>query len=952
MKNLYYTLFFIFTNLFVFAQQKFTIDGKISEQQSNIPIPFVNVFLEGTTIGTQTNENGVFTLKNVPRGNYRLVASMVGYESFIQNILVSDKENNLLISLKTDIKALQEVKVVSNRDKVWEKRYKEFERDFLGSNFNKKQVKILNKEVIDFNFDKKTKIFSAKATQPIIVENQTLGYKYTYILNGFEKMLGRLAFKGLGRFELLEPQNDKQKKQWDKNRVSAYKGSLKHFFKTLLYNTLKDAGFTTYYKNNDLSTNSPLFCHFVVPDIIFSTNVNDVFQLKFDKQVGCIYEDAQTPTQYSEIKQIAEIFVNADGDLFDPYSVEVGGAMSKKRVADLLPFDFELIEDENTASAITASNSTKIPSFLKNVLEHTREIIDISGLQDFYLSGETLQFEAFVKESINQNPSPISVPLYVELINLKDGKLVKRFTLKSDAGYASLAYDIPLDFSTGNYQIRAYTNWMRNFSEEAFFHQNFTVFSQNYKKEQPAPIEKIPFDTLQVSVEGGNLIEGLKSRIAIETKNTFGENMSISLQIITDKSDTLLNLETDSTGIVLFDLIPKPKETYKIIAQNKVFNIPQPQTKGTIFTVDNISNKEKLRVFIQNNDISNDVLTFALVSNEQVVYWKSFQNNKPTLLINIPKDYLQGIIHCFLLNSAGRQLAERTIEVLSDEETLRNILANDKKMLTQPPTNFWNYAPSFSFQPEKGLSLKGEITKINGKKAKKDIKLSMILTDIKEDTTQQQAQTFFADVKDQFEFQNIEFFGKKKVTFIAPNNKISLDTTLSIPTIYPKKMPINWHLVKKDDLEKRKDAILTAMLLKEKDNLLLDEVKITAKKIDENIIEGITPNFVLPQERIINQPNLSGIISFLKFSRSNRLNPALIKVFVENQEIRDKEELNNLDAEISPSSVDKILVFENIIPSRYGNAQCVIAIVLRKGAIRKNLKINENYFIEGYYIDN
>lgn len=79
MKQLSLTLILLFS-LFTYAQ-KGTVKGTISDKDlNNEPLPFANVNIKGSTTGTTTDENGVYTLSLAP-GNYTLVYSFVGYES-------------------------------------------------------------------------------------------------------------------------------------------------------------------------------------------------------------------------------------------------------------------------------------------------------------------------------------------------------------------------------------------------------------------------------------------------------------------------------------------------------------------------------------------------------------------------------------------------------------------------------------------------------------------------------------------------------------------------------------------------------------------------------------------------------------------------------------------------------------------------------------------------------
>lgn len=65
------------------------IQGLVVQKDSQKTVPFANVFLEGTDIGTFTDAKGVYLLNNIAEGNYTLVISSVGYES--GKLLVSVK---------------------------------------------------------------------------------------------------------------------------------------------------------------------------------------------------------------------------------------------------------------------------------------------------------------------------------------------------------------------------------------------------------------------------------------------------------------------------------------------------------------------------------------------------------------------------------------------------------------------------------------------------------------------------------------------------------------------------------------------------------------------------------------------------------------------------------------------------------------------------------------------
>lgn len=69
-----------------------TIRGKITDQSDAAPIPNINVSLEGTHHGAATNEDGTYTIREVPAGNYVIVASGVGYATQKDSITIQQGE--------------------------------------------------------------------------------------------------------------------------------------------------------------------------------------------------------------------------------------------------------------------------------------------------------------------------------------------------------------------------------------------------------------------------------------------------------------------------------------------------------------------------------------------------------------------------------------------------------------------------------------------------------------------------------------------------------------------------------------------------------------------------------------------------------------------------------------------------------------------------------------------
>ena len=83
----------------VFAQEA-TLKGHVEDAVSNEPLPFVNIVVSGTTIGTTTDLNGNFTLTGLKPGFVRVEASFVGYKKAISSEIEVSAANTNFIEIQ------------------------------------------------------------------------------------------------------------------------------------------------------------------------------------------------------------------------------------------------------------------------------------------------------------------------------------------------------------------------------------------------------------------------------------------------------------------------------------------------------------------------------------------------------------------------------------------------------------------------------------------------------------------------------------------------------------------------------------------------------------------------------------------------------------------------------------------------------------------------------------
>ncbi|MEX2089249.1 MAG: carboxypeptidase-like regulatory domain-containing protein, partial [Bacteroidota bacterium] len=347
------------------------------------PVSNVNVFLSGTSLGTTTDEKGEFVLRGIPPGTYELVTSIVGYLVDVRRVRVSwAADGPEDTRLKPMVYDLPMVEISAPDPGEWRENLKTFTELLLGYSANASSCTILNPHGIDFVVDPKTGAFTARADQPLIIENQALGYRIEYVLRQFELKGAILKYTGHSKFVDLEASDEEQLRRWKLNRWKAYRGSMQHLLASMAQRTLRREGFLLQLAkdmslarsgvsrkpvaSDDLlmPTSMPFEQRLSFPDYLEVRFLREPAERGFARFLGV--ERASTSTRFSgnEINyqtnpgdaaetQVSWLRMNvfsttitADGVPADPRAITTYGYLSYERLAEMLPLDFISIAKE------------------------------------------------------------------------------------------------------------------------------------------------------------------------------------------------------------------------------------------------------------------------------------------------------------------------------------------------------------------------------------------------------------------------------------------------------------------------------------------------------------------------------------------------------------------------------------------------------------------------------
>lgn len=233
--------------LFLFCKTIYsqTLNGKVINADSKEPLSSASVYLSNTSIGVNTNKNGLFELKVVNGGKYKLVVSYIGYETFTKLINFAHPPEDLIIPLKPKPNKLVDVVLEPYETNGWEKWGRFFTDMFIGTASYTWDCVLKNPDIIKFRNSKKDNKLYAYAFEPLIIKNNSLGYDIKYSLEEFEFDFSTktLTFNGYPLFKDLAIKHPSKARRWQEKRRNVYYGSLIHFMRAYFANRLEEEGF-------------------------------------------------------------------------------------------------------------------------------------------------------------------------------------------------------------------------------------------------------------------------------------------------------------------------------------------------------------------------------------------------------------------------------------------------------------------------------------------------------------------------------------------------------------------------------------------------------------------------------------------------------------------------------------------------------------------------------------
>ena len=305
--------------------------------------------------------------------------------------------------------------------------------------------------------------------------------------------------------------------------------------------------------------------------------------------------------------------------------------------------------------------NTEVKNDFKKYQDILTEKIFVHTDRNSYVVGELVWFKIYNVDATNKANS-VSKVAYLEIVDKDNNPVLQaKVALKSGLGNGSLL--LPASLISGNYKLRCYTSWMKNFESDFYFEKTIAIL--NPLNAPVLSLKNAPktYD-IQFFPEGGTLVNSLASKVAFRVVNSSGMGVDFNGSVLDKNNQVITTFKPLKAGIGNFIFAPAKDNFYKasVEVDGKIITkaLPAAVDYGFVLQVTEESNN-KIKISVQSpgqNDHA-DLLFFAHAGQKISVSQNISVNYGKGELIIDQDNLSDGISHFTIFNINKQPICER-----------------------------------------------------------------------------------------------------------------------------------------------------------------------------------------------------------------------------------------------------------------------------------------------------
>ncbi len=278
------------------------------------------------------------------------------------------------------------------------------------------------------------------------------------------------------------------------------------------------------------------------------------------------------------------------------------------------------------------------------------ESVYLSVSEEVVMAGDTAWFAGYLRHS-----GSASRVLYVELVSDQGTRQKGTYYIKDS--FVSGQISIPDSLSSGFYQLRAYTQWMRNGEERTFFSRPLLVINP-YDDNPPPPAQGQLMNTrLRLVPESGQWVSDLPARLRVELGGK--ENQRLKGRILMQQdSASVVDFQLEK-GMAMLSLRPETGTSYRaevFLPSGDTLRtlLPPPREKGVSLMADLQDGRLDINAYTKGG-----VKHYLLVHSQDTLLHSSLLEDTATTLTLRPDVSTSGLLEVAVLDEQAQVLAQR-----------------------------------------------------------------------------------------------------------------------------------------------------------------------------------------------------------------------------------------------------------------------------------------------------
>jgi len=304
--------------------------------------------------------------------------------------------------------------------------------------------------------------------------------------------------------------------------------------------------------------------------------------------------------------------------------------------------------------------------------------------RELYAPGDKIWLKAYQVNGITHQLNTNFRNIFVELIS-EEGKVVIQMMLLSIGGQASGELQTK-DLANGMYTIRASTQYLENFGEEACFHKKIWIINSlsalNSVTQNQGDLPKGSAIDVSFLPEGGNLVSNAFNSVAFKAIDQQGKGISIKGKIMNDSGDTITSFATTYMGMGKLMMMPEEGVGYyATVDQHPGVKIQLPKANVKALCLTYKMEEESMMFEISANMNVKKLPEFYLVASHKgvVLFHKKIAMTDYTQAVKVSKNlFPRGISKITLLDTDLNPMAERLVFVDDRKDDLISLNISQK----------------------------------------------------------------------------------------------------------------------------------------------------------------------------------------------------------------------------------------------------------------------------------